>query len=171
MKCYETFYFHNVLLMSFRGWNTDWAITWGMRCSVLFIRVKTSSIEEGMMAFTHAMLCASLWRITAQTQEPELIAAARVNACVGFIPPARFWTVPEEALQGVLYSDLLCHIKDCQNAIYYLNFLKKYIYILYSFGTHAYRTERPVPKRFGTNTCTVTPLVMTFCDLPSLWRC
>ncbi len=32
-----------------------------------------------MIAFTHAP-------VTAQTQEPELIAAARVNACVGFIP-------------------------------------------------------------------------------------
>ncbi len=68
----------NVLLMSFRGWNTDWAITWGMRCSVMFIRVKTSNTEEGMMAFT------SLRRVTTQTWEPELITTARVNACVGF---------------------------------------------------------------------------------------
>ncbi len=44
-----------------------------MRCSVMFIRVKTSRKEEGMI------------EVTAQTQEPELIAAARVNACVGFI--------------------------------------------------------------------------------------
>ncbi len=54
-----------------------------------------------------------------------------------------------------LYSDLSCHIKDYQNGMYYLNFLKRN---LYSFGTHVYRTERPVPKRFGMNTCTVTPL-------------
>ncbi len=158
-KWNATFYFHAVLLMSFHGWNTDWAITWGMRCSVMFIRVKTSITEEGMIMFTRAPLCTSLRRVTAQTREPELIAAARVNACVGFIS-AHFWSVPEAALQG---SDLSCHIKDCQNAIYYLNFLGKKINkkILYSFGTHAYRTERPLPKRFGMNTCTVTPLIDT----------
>ncbi len=41
--------------------------------------IKTSSTEEGMIAF-------SLLRVTAQTREPELIAASQVNACVGFIP-------------------------------------------------------------------------------------
>ncbi len=55
----------------------------------MFIRIKTNSTEEGMIAFTRAPLCTSLRRVTAQTREPELIAAARVNACVGFIP-ARF---------------------------------------------------------------------------------
>ncbi len=33
--------------------------------------------------------------------------------------------------------------------------------MLYLFGTHVNRTERPVPNIFGTNTCTVTPLVTT----------
>ncbi len=109
--------------MSFHSWNTDWAITCGMRCSVMFICVKTSSTEEGMIAFTRAPLCTSLQRVTAPTREPELIAATRVNACVGFIP-ARFWTVPEAALQGVYTA--ICHAKkDGQNAIYYLNLLKK----------------------------------------------
>ncbi len=37
-----------------------------------------------MIAFTHALLCTSLLRVTAQTREPELIAAAWVSACVGF---------------------------------------------------------------------------------------
>ncbi len=55
----------------------------------MFIRIKTSSTEEGMIAFTRALLCTSQRYVTAQTREPELIAAARVNACVGFIP-ARF---------------------------------------------------------------------------------
>ncbi len=27
------------------------------------------------------------------------------------------------------------------------------------FGTHAYRTKRPIPKIFSTNMCTVTPLI------------
>ncbi len=66
----------------------------------MFIHVKTST-EEGMIAFTRAPLCTSLRCVTAQTREPELITAARVNACIGFIPPARFWTVPEAALQGI----------------------------------------------------------------------
>ncbi len=86
--------------MFFREWNTDWGITWGMRYSVMFICIKTSSKEEGMITFTRAPLCTSLRCVTAQTQEPELIAAAQVNAWVGFIS-ARFWTVPEMALQGI----------------------------------------------------------------------
>ncbi len=92
--------------MFFREWNTDWGITWGMRYSVMFICIKTSSKEEGMITFTRALLCTSLRCVTAQTQEPELIAAAQVNAWVGFIS-ARFWTVPEMALQGI-YS-VICH--------------------------------------------------------------
>ncbi len=56
----------------------------------MFIHVKASSTEEGMMAFTRAPLCTSLRCVTAHTPDPELIAVARVNACVGFIPAARF---------------------------------------------------------------------------------
>ncbi len=147
--------------MSFCGWNTDWAITWGMRCSVMFVCVKNSSTEEGMIAFTRAPLCTSLQRIMAQTREPELIAAALVMLVLGL-----YQHVYEPSRSGSprrLYSDLSCHIKDCQNAIYYLNFLKKiYKKILYPFGTHASRTERPVPKRFGTNMFTVTPLIYIY---------
>ncbi len=116
--------------MSFRSWNTDWAITWGMRCSVMFICVKTCSTEEGV-------------RVTAQTW------GRRLN------------------------SDLSRHIKDCQHVICYLNFLTRkkkrkkihihiyiyiYIYTVY-VRWHTYRTERPVPKRFSTNMCSVTPLI------------
>ncbi len=132
MNCYMTFYFHTVLLMFFRGWNTDWAITWGMRCLVMFICIKTSS--KGIIAFTRAPLCTSLRRVTAQTREPELIAAAWVNACVGFIP-ARFWTVPEAALQGVYTA--ICHATKTVKTAFIINT----ILILYSFGTHVYRTE------------------------------
>ncbi len=59
------------------------------------------------------------WSSLVLLSEPEVIAAARVNACVGFIP-ARFWSGSPRHL----YSDLSCHIKDCQNTIYYLNFLE-----------------------------------------------
>ncbi len=142
--------------MSFQGWNTDWAITWDMRCSVMFIHVKTSSIEEGMIAFTRTPLCTSLRHVTAQTREPELISATRVNACVY---TSTFLNRPRSGSPRRLYSDLSCHIKHCQNGTYYLNFLKEEKKKMYSFSTHAYRTERPVPKRFGTNTCTVTPLI------------
>ncbi len=55
----------------------------------MFLGVKTSSTEEGMIAFTRALLCTSLWHVTALTRELELIAVAGVNACVVFIP-ARF---------------------------------------------------------------------------------
>ncbi len=80
-----------------------------------------------MMAFTRAPLCTSLRRVTAQTQEPELIAAARVNACVY---TSTFLNRPRSGSPSRLYSVLSCHIKDCQNTVYYLNFLKKNI--LYS---------------------------------------
>ncbi len=81
-----------------------------------------------------------------------------------------------------LYGNLSRHIKECQNGIYYLNFLKKIdiiwkmilcflskvtIYktgsflwssthavaktMLCLFGTHEYRTERPVPKLLVQN--------------------
>ncbi len=125
MKCYVPFYFHAVLLMSFHGWNTDWAITWGMRCSVMFILIKISSTKEGVIAFTCAPLCTSLRRVTAQTQEPELIVAALVMLVLGLYQHVS--EPSQKRLTKALYSDLSCHIKDCQNAIY-LNFLKKYIY-------------------------------------------
>ncbi len=146
MKCYVTFYFHAVLLMSFGGWNTDWAITWGMRCSVMFIHVITSSTEEGMIAFTRAPLCTSLRRVTAQTREPELIAAARVNACVGFIP-ARFWTVPEAALQRVYTA--ICHAtsKTVKTAFIIWISWKKMAYRIRSIHM---RTESRDPYRNGS---------------------
>ncbi len=34
--------------------------------------------------------------------------------------------------------------------------------ILYLFGTHAYRTKKPVAKWFGTNTSTVTSLIYIY---------
>ncbi len=63
-------------------------------------------VQRKEWSFTRAPLCTSLRRLTAQTREPEQMAAARVNACVGFIS-ARFWTVPEAALQGV--HTAICH--------------------------------------------------------------
>ncbi len=151
-----------VLLMSFRGWNTDWVITWGMRCSVMFIRVKTSSrpTEEGMMAFTRAPLCSSLQCITAQTREPELIAVARVNACVGFIP-ACFWTVPEVALRGVYIA--ICHATSKTVRTPFIISIswqgKKYkintVFVRYTCVPN----RKTCTETFGTNTCTYTPLI------------
>ncbi len=111
------FYFHTVLLMSFHGWNTNRAITWGMRLSVMFTHVKTTSTVEGMNVHSCCTLpSAGLYGSHRGTGADR----GRSSQCwvnVGFIP-----AVPEE---GRLYSDLLCHIKDCQNGIYYLNFLEK----------------------------------------------
>ncbi len=81
-------------------------------CKCMFIIIETIvNIEhedltcyKGHRCFSKN--CTILRRVTAQTREPELIAAARVNACVGFIP-ARFWTVQEAALQGVYTA--ICH--------------------------------------------------------------
>ncbi len=63
--------------MSFRGWNTDWAITWGMRCSVMFIRVKTSSKEEGMIAFTRgrSSQCLGLYQHVSEASQKWLSKA------------------------------------------------------------------------------------------------
>ncbi len=122
MKCYMTFYFHAVLLMSFRGWNTYWVITRGMRCSVMFIHVKMSSTEEGMMAFTRA-------RVTAQNGNRSWSRLLESMLVLGL-----YQNRPRSGSPRRLYSDL-------------------------SWYTHAYRTERPVPKQFDANTCSVTPLV------------
>ncbi len=58
--------------------------------------------------------------------------------------------------QRLLYNNLSRHIKERQNGIYCLNFLKQLNDL---FGTHAYQTERHVPKILGRNTCTATPLL------------
>ncbi len=42
---------------------------------------------------------------------------------------------------------------DVSNEIPLMQWFKT---MLYLFGTHAYRTERPVPKICSTNTCTIT---------------
>ncbi len=140
---------HAVLLMSFRGWNTDWGITWGMRCSGMFIHVKTSSTEEGMMAFIRAPLC-GLRRVPVHTRELELIAAARVNACVGFIQHV---SEPSSGSPKRLYSDLSCHIKDSQNTIYYLIILKKKLKQYCVCLVH---------MRNRKTLCTVTPLIYIY---------
>ncbi len=68
----------------------------------------------------------------------------RSSQCLCWVYTSMFLNRPRSGSPRRLYSDLSCHIKDCQNAIYYLNFLKKnknnnnnyiYIYILYLFGT------------------------------------
>ncbi len=110
-------------------WLKHWlSITWGMNCSFMFIRFKTSSTEEGMIVFTRAPLChlhcTSLRRVTAQTRELELIAATLVNACVY---TRTFLNRPRSGFPRSLCSDLSCHIKDCQNGIYCLNFLEFFL--------------------------------------------
>ncbi len=96
----------------------EWAITWGMRCSVMFLGVKTSSTEEGLIVFTRALLCTSVWHVPALTRELELIAAAGVNTCVGFIP-ASFWTVPQAALQGLYAEPSLVFTENVPKKIKY----------------------------------------------------
>ncbi len=114
----------------FRGWNTNWAITWGMRCSVMFIRAKRKEWSCSLSAADRG----------------------RSNQCLCLVYTSTFLNRPK-SFPMRLYSNLSCYIKDYQNGNYCFNFLEKKI--LYSFGTYAYRTERPVWKRFGTNTCTV----------------
>ncbi len=97
-------------------------------------------------------LRSSLRHVTAQTREPELISATRVNACVY---TSTFLNRPRSGSPRHLYSDLSCHIKHCQNAIYYLNFLKEKnkkqtVFVRYTC----------VPNRkIRRETCTVTPLI------------
>ncbi len=77
-----------------------------MRCSVMFIRVKASSTEEGIITFTQAPLRTLLCYSSEPHMRTGADCAAQVNAYVGFIP-ARFWTVPEATLQGI-YT-VICH--------------------------------------------------------------
>ncbi len=117
-------------------------------CDVqLFIGVKTSSTEEGMIAFTRALLCMSLRHGSDMGTGAD---CGRSSQCLCWVYPSTFLNRPRSGSPRRLYSNLSCHIKDCQNAICSLNFLRGKTK-LYSFGTHAYQTERPVPKRFGIN--------------------
>ncbi len=47
------------------------------------------------------------------------------SQCLCWVYTSTFLNHPRSGSPRRLYSDLSCHIKDCQNAIYYLNFLKK----------------------------------------------
>ncbi len=46
------------------------------------------------------------------------------SQCLCWVYTSTFLNRPRSGSPRRLYSDLSCHIKDCQNAIYYLNFLK-----------------------------------------------
>ncbi len=52
---------------------------------------------------------------------PELIAATRVN----WVYTGTFLKRPRSGSSRRLYSDLSCHIKDCQNGIYLFEFPEK----------------------------------------------
>ncbi len=120
---------------------------WDVQSCLFVLKLVVQRMEWS----TLAPLCTSLRSVTAQTREPELIAAARVTASVGFIP-ARFRTVPEAALRGVYTA--ICHATS--------KTVKTPFIIWISWEKHVNRTERPVPKQFGTNTCTVTPLIYIY---------
>ncbi len=60
--------------------NTDWAITWGMRCSVMFISL-TLVVQRKEWSFTRVCGALRLRHGNRSWSRP-----ARVNACVGFIP-------------------------------------------------------------------------------------
>ncbi len=127
------------LMTCWGKWNATWHFTptlfcWCLstvetlsdytrHCSDMFIHAKTSSTEGGMILLIVHDLCTSLRCITAQTREPELIAAARVNACRVYT--STFPNRPRSGSPRRLYSDQSCHIKDCQNTTYYLNFPPK----------------------------------------------
>ncbi len=49
----------------------------------------------------------------------------RSSQCLCWVYTSTFLNRPRSSFPRRLYRDLSCHIEDCQNAIYYLNFLKK----------------------------------------------
>ncbi len=67
-------------LMSVRGWNTWLSIYMKHE---MFNHVYSCQLVVQRKDWSRSL---ALRHVTAQTQEPELIAAAWVNACVGFIP-------------------------------------------------------------------------------------
>ncbi len=111
------------LLTSFCGWNTDWAITWGMRCSVMFIRVKTSSRGRNDRVHSRSALLKSAARHGSDMETGA--DRGRSSQCLCLVYTSSFLNRPRSGSPRRLYSDLSCHIKDCQNTIIYLNFLKK----------------------------------------------
>ncbi len=85
----------------------------------MFIRVKTSSKEE----------CSrSLALRSAQVSAQDMGTGAdrgRSSQHLCWVYTSRFLNRPRSGSPRHLYSDLSCHIKDGQNAIYHLKFLKK----------------------------------------------
>ncbi len=107
----------------FRGWNTNGAITWGMRCSVMFIRAKRKEWS-----------CSLSLRVTAQTREPELIAAKSRKTCMEMV-----WY----EYMCCLYIYIYIYIITCISYIYIYIYIIKYsiicFYYYYNFnfqGTH-----------------------------------
>ncbi len=110
--------------------------------------LKLVATEEGMMA----QVCGA-----SRLRHRNRSWSQPLESMLVFIP-ARFWTVPEAALQAV-YT-VFCHATSKTVKTPFIIWISwKKIYILYLFGTHAYRTKRPVSKRLCMNVCTVTPLV------------
>ncbi len=142
-----------VLLMSFRGWNTDWAITWGMICSVTFICIKTSSIEDRMMALRSGQVCARHGSDTGTGAD-----RGRLSQCLCWVYSSTFLKLnrPRSGSPKWVFIQpyVMPHQRLSKRHLLFEYAEKK---ILFSFCTHAYRTERPVPKRFGKNMCTLHP--------------
>ncbi len=141
--------------MSFHGWNTVWAITWGTRCSVMFIRIKTSSTEEGMQALRSAQVCGVLRLRHGNRSWSRPLESMLVLGLYQHVSEPS-----QKRLSKVFIQQSVMPHQRLSKRHSLFEFPEK-IKILYLFGTHAYRTERPVPKRFGTTTCTVTPLIET----------
>ncbi len=140
MKCYVTFYFHAVL-SSFSGWNTERLHeAWDVNSCLFALKLVVQRKEWSRP------LCTCMQHITAQTREPELIAAARVSACVGFI-----LHVSEASQKRLSKTFIQRSVTPHQRLSERLSWWNKYVY----------RTERPVPKIIGMNTCTDTPLLYT----------
>ncbi len=131
MKCYVTFCFKAVLLMSFCGWNTNWVIMRGMRCYSCLFRVKTSSKEEGMIALRATV------RTEAFIQRSVVPHQRRQNGiyCLNFLKEI-----------DLIWKMRLCFLSKV--TIYKTGSFQGsstrvvVITMLYLFGTHACQTER-----------------------------
>ncbi len=147
-----------------RGWNTDWAITWGTRCSVMFICVKTKVKRKEWsrsLAFRSAIKARHESAARHGSDTGTGAARGRSTQCLCWVYTSTFLKHPRSGFQGI--KTAICHAtsKTVKNSIYYLNLLerkkkKKYCSLFVPYTC--------VPKQFGTNTCTVTPLVfITLC--------
>ncbi len=127
-KLNATWHFISVLLMCFRGWNTEQLHeAWDVQ-SCLFMFKLVVRRKEWLRSLA---LCSSQVCGTSRFRHGNLSWSRPLESMLVLGLYQRVSERPRSGSPKRLYSDLSCHTKDCQNGIYYVNFQKKNIYSVF----------------------------------------